>query len=140
MIKYRCPAWATKVGRTSIHCSYDTNCSKSAYGRTFYIYPKSNYRLFISISRRSYSWQAHLTRRASVERLHKQAKLDFSLMYTRITCKRRFLSSLLLFSHCAVLPLLYSSFCFQCTFFDWFISVKILSLTSNFREVSVKVI
>jgi len=52
MIKYRCPAWATKVGRTSIHCSYDTNCSKSAYGRTFYIYPKSNYRLFISISRR----------------------------------------------------------------------------------------
>ena len=66
-LKFRCPAALKKV-----NCN--KNCSKSNYGRTFYIHPTDNIRLFGKISRNSATWKNIYNLRSSVERTNSELK------------------------------------------------------------------
>lgn len=99
-LKWRCPLKTTKHSSQNLSCSSESTCSPSEYGRTFYAYPQSNYRLFTPIPRGSPLWESHHCKRTAAERSHKRKKFDFGLLATRTTGKRRWLFRAMLAAMC----------------------------------------
>ena len=78
-LKFRCPA---AVGKCK--CLFRSTCSKSQYGRTFYLHPKRNYRLVGPIPRGTDLWQEKYNGRTSVERAYSEEKGSHKLAYPRV--------------------------------------------------------
>jgi hypothetical protein len=74
-IKYRCPL---KLGKVS-ECICTSSCSPSEYGRTIYIYPKWDLRLFTIIPRGSDLWKLKMKSRTSAERINDRILLDYGI-------------------------------------------------------------
>ena len=68
-LKFRCPAAIAKC-----ECLFRSTCSKSPYGRTFYLNPERDYRLIGPIPRGTALWQKKYDRRTSVERAYSEEK------------------------------------------------------------------
>jgi hypothetical protein len=68
-LKFRCPAALGKC-----ECLFRSSCSKSRYGRTFYLHPKRDYRLIGPIPRGTDLWQEKYNARTSVERAYSEEK------------------------------------------------------------------
>jgi hypothetical protein len=90
-LKWRCQLKAIKgkSGQGDKPCQHADDCSKSAYGRVVYTYPKSNYRLFTPIPRASKLWKAHYNHHSASERSHKRKKWDYGLGATRTAGRER---------------------------------------------------
>lgn len=84
-IKYRCPA-KTKKGVT---CPLSAPCSPSDYGRTFYVHPTDDLRLFPAISRHSKKWRELYKQRSASERVIKQVLIDHGIEQMSVRSKRR---------------------------------------------------
>jgi IS5 family transposase len=78
-LKFRCPAVLGKC-----ECLFRSTCSKSKYGRTFYLHPKRNYRLVGTIPRGTYLWQEKYDGRTSVERAYSEEKGSHKLADPRV--------------------------------------------------------
>ena len=72
-IKYRCPRKLRKVSE----CACAADCSPSDYGRTIYIYPKWDLRLFTNIPRGSLQWKLKMKSRTSIERINDRILNDY---------------------------------------------------------------
>lgn len=85
-VKWRCPfkAQANFPAENEKVCKYLNYCTKSSYGRTYYTYPKDNYRVFTSIPRDSEQWKQNYKKRTSSERSNKRKKVDYKLKHERI--------------------------------------------------------
>lgn len=77
--KFRCPLATNKI--TS--CKYSNICSSSSYGRTFYMHPTDDIRLFPEIPRFSQQWKTLYNNRTSVERTNSELKEQHRLKYIR---------------------------------------------------------
>ena len=90
-LKWRCQLKAIKgkSGQGDKPCQHADDCSKSAYGRVVYTYPKSNYRLFTPIPRASKLWEQHYDHHSASERSHKRKKWDYNLSSTRTAGRQR---------------------------------------------------
>ena len=98
-LKWRCPLAAHHQPlATCPHFGHD--CSRSAYGRTVYTYPHTNYRLFSPLRRGSPLWKLHADRRSCAERSIKRKKLDFALDRTRSAGRQRWFFRVLLAAMC----------------------------------------
>ena len=78
-LKFRCPA---AVGKCE--CLFRSTCSKSQYGRTFYLNPNRDYRLVGLIPRGTALWQKKYDRRTSVERAYSEQKGSHKLADPRV--------------------------------------------------------
>lgn len=78
-LKFRCPQALGKC-----QCLFRSECSASSYGRTFYLYPKRDYRLIGPIPRGSDSWQEKYNARTSVERAYSEGKGSHCLDKLRV--------------------------------------------------------
>jgi len=68
-LKFRCPAALGKC-----QCLFQSVCSASSYGRTFYLHPDRDYRLIGPVPRGTARWQEKYKGRASVERAYSEGK------------------------------------------------------------------
>ncbi|MCL5958412.1 MAG: transposase [Chloroflexi bacterium] len=94
-LKWHCPRKAKK-GKAQA-CDHECNCSQSPYGRVVYTYPKSNYRLFTTITRGGELWDKHYDHHSASERSHKRKKWDCGLRQTRTAGRERiFLRAMLM--------------------------------------------
>ena len=84
-IKYRCPRKLRKVSA----CACDDVCSPSPYGRTVYIYPKWDLRLFTNIPRGSLEWKLKMKSRTSIERINDRILLDYGVENAHSRGKKR---------------------------------------------------
>jgi len=84
-IKYRCPL---KLGKIS-HCHCTADCSPSKYGRTIYIYPKWDLRLFTNIPRGSDLWKLKMKSRTSAERINDRILHDYGIENAHSRGKKR---------------------------------------------------
>ena len=78
-LKFRCPA---AVGKND--CLFRSTCSKSSYGRTFYLNPERDYRLIGPIPRGTALWQKKYDKRTSVERAYSEEKGSHKLADPRV--------------------------------------------------------
>ncbi len=78
-LKFRCPA---AVGKGE--CLFRSTCSKSQYGRTFYLNPNRDYRLIGPIPRGTALWQKKYDARTSVERAYSEEKGSHKLANPRV--------------------------------------------------------
>jgi transposase len=78
-LKFRCPA---AVGKCD--CLFRATCSKSQYGRTFYLNPNRDYRLVGLIPRGTALWQKKYDRRTSIERAYSEEKGSHKLANPRV--------------------------------------------------------
>jgi transposase len=78
-LKFRCPAALGKC-----ECLFRSSCSKSRYGRTFYLHPKRDYRLIGPIPRGTDLWQEKYNARTSVERAYSEEKGSHRLANPRV--------------------------------------------------------
>ena len=78
-LKFRCPAALGKC-----ECLFRPTCSTSAYGRTFYLHPKRDYRLIGPIPRGTDLWQEKYNARTSVERAYSEEKGSHHLADPRV--------------------------------------------------------
>jgi len=78
-LKFRCPA---AVGKCE--CLFRSTCSKSQYGRTFYLNPNRDYRLIGPIPRGTALWQKKYDARTSVERAYSEEKGSHKLANPRV--------------------------------------------------------
>ena len=78
-LKFRCP---TALGKCE--CLFRPTCSTSAYGRTFYLHPKRDYRLIGPIPRGTDLWQEKYNARTSVERAYSEEKGSHRLANPRV--------------------------------------------------------
>jgi len=78
-LKFRCPAALGKC-----NCLFRPICSTSAYGRTFYLHPKRDYRLIGPIPRGTDLWQEKYNARTSVERAYSEEKGSHCLANPRV--------------------------------------------------------
>jgi len=78
-LKFRCPATVKKI-----NCLFKKSCSKSSYGRTFYIHPTDDLRLIGSIPRGTYTWEKLYDLRTSVERTNSELKNSHYLDNLRV--------------------------------------------------------
>ncbi len=78
-LKFRCPAALGKC-----QCLFHSACSKSSYGRTFYLNPERDYRLIGSIPRGTALWQNKYEKRTSVERAYSEEKGNHKLADPRV--------------------------------------------------------
>jgi hypothetical protein len=74
-IKFRCPF---KLGKLSL-CDCASDCSPSAYGRTIYVYPYWDLKLFTSIPRGSLEWKQKMKSRTSIERINDRILHDYGV-------------------------------------------------------------
>jgi transposase len=72
--KFRCPVVLGKHD-----CLFFTVCSKSSYGRTFYLHPTDDIRLIGKIPRKSLTWQKLYDLRTASERCNSELKKSHSL-------------------------------------------------------------
>jgi len=84
-IKYRCPLILRKVS----HCHCTADCSPSKYGRTIYIYPKWDLRLFTNIPRGSVLWKLKMKSRTSAERINDRILHDYGIENAHSRGKKR---------------------------------------------------
>jgi len=78
--KFRCPAVLGKF-----ECLFKKSCSKSHYGRTFYIHPTDDLRLVgRRIPRGTYTWEKLYDLRTSVERTNSELKNSHYLDNLRV--------------------------------------------------------
>ena len=84
-IKYRCPLKLRKVS----HCHCTAHCSPSKYGRTIYIYPKWDLRLFTNIPRNSDLWKLKMKSRTSCERINDRILHDYGIETAHSRGKKR---------------------------------------------------
>lgn len=84
-LKYRCPY---ALGRIS-SCPCKHQCSPSDYGRTVYIKPKWDLRLFTAIPRDSKQWKKLMKKRTSSERVNNRILNDYSLEQSDVRGKKR---------------------------------------------------
>jgi transposase len=78
-LKFRCPA---AVGKGE--CLFRSTCSRSQYGRTFYLNPNRDYRLIGPIPRGTALWQKKYDARTSVERAYSEEKGSHKLANPRV--------------------------------------------------------
>jgi IS5 family transposase len=78
-LKFRCPA---ALGRCQ--CLFQSTCSPSGYGRTFYLHPDRDYRLIGPIPRGTDLWQEKYNARTSVERAYSEEKGSHHLANLRV--------------------------------------------------------
>lgn len=78
-LKFRCPA---AVGKC--RCLFQSGCSTSSYGRTFYLHPERDYRLAGPIPRGTPLWQEKYNARTSVERAYSEEKGSHRLASPRV--------------------------------------------------------
>jgi len=78
-LKFRCPAALGKC-----QCLFRSTCSKSQYGRTFYLHPKRDYRLIGLIPRGTDLWKEKYDGRTSVERAYSEEKGSHKLADPRV--------------------------------------------------------
>jgi len=78
-LKFRCPA---AVGKCQ--CLFQSTCSPSSYGRTFYLHPSRDYRLIGPIPRGTELWQAKYNARTSAERAYSEEKGSHHLANVRL--------------------------------------------------------
>ena len=78
-LKFRCPAAVKKF-----NCLFKKSCSKSSYGRTFYIHPTDDLRLVGPIPRGTYTWEKLYDLRTSVERTNSELKNSHYLDNLRV--------------------------------------------------------
>jgi hypothetical protein len=78
-LKFRCPAALGKC-----QCLFRSACSKSRYGRTFYLNPERDYRLIGVIPRGTALWQNKYDKRTSVERAYSEEKGSHKLADPRV--------------------------------------------------------
>ena len=78
-LKFRCPA---AVGKC--RCLFQSGCSTSSYGRTFYLHPERDYRLAGPIPRGTPRWQEKYNARTSVERAYSEEKGSHRLASPRV--------------------------------------------------------
>ncbi|MCL2087829.1 MAG: hypothetical protein FWH05_09600 [Oscillospiraceae bacterium] len=84
-IKFRCPF---RLGKVS-DCACAHSCSSSDYGRTIYIYPKWDLRLFTNIPRGSAVWKLKMKSRTSVERINQRILHDYAVEFDNLRGKKR---------------------------------------------------
>ena len=84
-IKFRCPF---KLGKVS-DCDCTATCSTSDYGRTIYIYPKWDLRLFTNIPRGSGEWKLKMNSRTSCERINDRILHDYGVENANSRGKKR---------------------------------------------------
>ena len=84
-IKYRCPLACGKIQS----CENKCDCSKSAYGRTIYVKPKWDLRLFTKIPRGSVSWKEKMNSRTSIERLNNRILNHYGIENSKVRGKKR---------------------------------------------------
>jgi len=77
--KFRCP---DAVGK--FNCLFKKSCSKSSYGRTFYIHPTDDLRLVGPIPRGTFTWEKLYGLRTSVERTNSELKNSHYLDNLRV--------------------------------------------------------
>jgi len=84
-LKYRCPLKLRKVD----NCSCVSDCSQSDYGRTIYIYPIWDLRLFTNIPRGSDIWKDKMKSRTSIERINDRILHDYGVENSMKRGKKR---------------------------------------------------
>ena len=84
-IKYRCPLACGKIST----CENKCNCSPSAYGRTIYIKPDWDLRLFTKIPRGSDLWKQKMKSRTSIERLNNRFLNNYGIQTLKNRGKKR---------------------------------------------------
>ncbi|MDI6793804.1 MAG: transposase [bacterium] len=83
-LKWRCPLYKLPYAERLNLCKDAPTCSPSEYGRTIYIHPDWDYRLFTRIPRSSDLWKEKMKRRTSSERCNKRMKVDYDLEKVRV--------------------------------------------------------
>ncbi len=83
-LKFRCPAALGKC-----QCLFRSTCSSSFYGRTFYLYPRRDYRLIGPIPRGTDLWQEKYNARTSLERAYSEEKGSHHLANPRVRGLRK---------------------------------------------------
>ena len=78
-LKFRCPAALGKC-----QCLFQSACSSSSYGRTFYLHPNRDYRLVGPVPRGTALWQEKYNARTSVERAYSEDKGSHRLDSPRV--------------------------------------------------------
>jgi hypothetical protein len=78
--KFRCPLALGKI--TS--CKFSKSCSTSSYGRTFYLHPTDDTRLFPEIPRFTKEWKTLYNNRSSIERTNSELKEQHRLKNIRV--------------------------------------------------------
>ena len=78
-LKFRCPSALGKC-----QCLFQTTCSQSSYGRTFYLHPDRDLRLIGPIPRGTALWQEKYNTRTSVERAYSEQKGNHCLASPRV--------------------------------------------------------
>lgn len=84
-LKYRCPLATGKIAS----CPKKDQCSKSAYGRCFYLKPSWDLRLFTKVPRGSVEWKQEMNSRTSSERVNKRLLNDYGLEASHTKGKKR---------------------------------------------------
>jgi hypothetical protein len=84
-VKFRCPL---KLGKVE-QCANSGDCSTSEYGRTIYIYPKWDLRLFTNIPRGSDDWKQKMKSRTSIERVNDRIIHDYGVENANSRGKKR---------------------------------------------------
>jgi hypothetical protein len=84
-IKFRCPLILGKVSE----CACTNVCSTSHYGRTIYIYPHWDLRLFTNIPRGSHDWKLKMKSRTSIERINDRILHDYGVENANSRGKKR---------------------------------------------------
>lgn len=84
-IKYRCPLACSKLSS----CENKCNCSQSPYGRTIYIKPEWDLRLFTKIPRGSAAWKEKMRSRTSIERLNNRILNHYGVEHMHVRGKKR---------------------------------------------------
>lgn len=84
-LKYRCPLSIGKIAS----CPCKDQCSKSDYGRCFYLKPSWDLRLFTKVPRGSVEWREEMNSRTSCERVNKRLLNDYSLELSKTRGKKR---------------------------------------------------
>ena len=84
-IKYRCPLACGKISS----CENKCNCSQSSYGRTIYVKPDWDLRLFTKIPRGSILWKQKMKSRTSIERLNNRFLNNYGIQTLKNRGKKR---------------------------------------------------
>jgi len=77
--KLRCPFVLGKIP----NCEFFAQCCSTSYGRTFYIHPTDDIRLFPAVPRFSQKWDILYNNRSAVERTNSELKLQHALLNNR---------------------------------------------------------
>jgi len=83
-IKYRCPLACGKIDS----CPCKAQCSQSEYGRTVYIKPEWDLRLFTRIPRGTTAWKEKFNQRTCAERVNNRILNDYGVEKNYKTKKR----------------------------------------------------